>query len=74
MAGWTRPIKVVDASSVRLPDTAANRQDYPYPSGQRPGCGFPVMQFCGLYSLTVVSVKFSKLIDPVSIGEWLFLS
>jgi hypothetical protein len=48
---WTRPIKVVDASSVRLPDTAANRKGYPYPSGQRPGCGFPVMQLCGLYSL-----------------------
>ena len=48
---WTRPIKVVDASSVRLPDTAANRKCYPYPSGQRPGCGFPVMQLCGLYSL-----------------------
>jgi len=50
--GWTRPIKVVDASSVRLPDTAENREAYPYPSGQRPGCGFPVMQFCGLYSLS----------------------
>lgn len=50
--GWTRPIKVVDASSVRLPDTAENRKAYPYPSGQRPGCGFPVMQLCGLYSLT----------------------
>jgi len=49
--GWTRPIKVVDASSVRLADTAENRKLYPYPSGQRPGCGFPVMQFCGLYSL-----------------------
>ena len=51
VAGWTRPIKVVDASSVRLPDTAENRAAYPYPSGQRPGCGFPVMQLCGLYSL-----------------------
>jgi hypothetical protein len=49
--GWTRPIKVVDASSVRLPDTKENRNFYPYPSGQRPGCGFPVMQVCGLYSL-----------------------
>ncbi len=48
---WSRPIKVVDASSVRLSDTTANRKDYPYPSGQRPGCGFPVMQLCGLYSL-----------------------
>jgi Transposase DDE domain len=50
--GWTRPVKVVDASSVRLPDTPQNRKVYPYPSGQRPGCGFPVMQFCGLYSLS----------------------
>jgi hypothetical protein len=41
----------VDASSVRLPDTDENRATYPYPSGQRPGCGFPVMQLCGLYSL-----------------------
>jgi hypothetical protein len=49
--GWTRPIKVVDASSVRLTDTTANRTCYAYPSGQRPGCGFPVMQLCGLYSL-----------------------
>ena len=51
IAGWIRPIKVVDASSVRLCDTDENRACYPYPSGQRPGCGFPVMQFCGLYSL-----------------------
>jgi hypothetical protein len=46
------PIKVVDGSSTRLPDTNQNRKAFPYPSGQRPGCGFPVMQFCGLYSLS----------------------
>jgi hypothetical protein len=49
--GWQRPIKVVDATSVRLPDTAANRQRYPYPTGQRPGCGFPVVKVLGLYAL-----------------------
>jgi hypothetical protein len=49
--GWTRPVKVVDATSVQLPDTPQNRLCYPYPSGQRPGCGFPVMQVCGLYEL-----------------------
>ena len=49
--GWQRPIKVVDATGVRLADTAANRKRYPYPSGQRPGCGFPVMKVLGLYSL-----------------------
>jgi len=50
--GWTRPVKVVDGSSVRLPDTPANRKAYPYPSGQKSGCGFPVMGFVGLYSLS----------------------
>ena len=49
--GWHRPIKVVDATGVRLPDTAANRRCYPYPTGQRQGCGFPVMKVLGLYSL-----------------------
>ena len=49
--GWKRPIKVVDATGVRLADTAANRQRYPYPTGQRLGCGFPVLKVLGLYSL-----------------------
>lgn len=49
--GWTRPIKVVDGTGVRLPDTAANRKTYPYPTGQRAGCGFPVMKVLGVYSL-----------------------
>ncbi len=50
-SAWPRPVKVVDATSVRLPDTDQNRKQYPYPSGQRPGCGFPVMQVCALFSL-----------------------
>ena len=46
-----RPVKVVDATSVQLPDTAANQKKYPQPSGQKPGCGFPVMQIVALFSL-----------------------
>jgi hypothetical protein len=46
-----RPVKVVDGSSVQLPDTAANQRDYPQPSGQQPGCGFPVLKLVGLFSL-----------------------
>ena len=46
-----RPVKVVDGSSVRLPDTAANQQEYPQPSGQKPGCGFPVLKLAVLFSL-----------------------
>ena len=46
-----RPIKVVDGSSVQLPDTAANQKAYPQPSGQKPGCGFPVLKLVVLFSL-----------------------
>lgn len=46
-----RPVKVVDGSSVQLPDTVPNQQDYPQPSGQKPGCGFPVLKLVVLFSL-----------------------
>ena len=49
--GWNRPVKVVDATSVTLPDTAANRKTYPYAPGQKPGCGFPNMKVLALSSL-----------------------
>ena len=42
--GWKRPVKVVDASCTRMPDTGKNRAVYPYAGCQRPGCGFPVMK------------------------------
>jgi hypothetical protein len=43
--------KVVDGSSVPLPDTTANQQEYPQPSGQKRECGFPVMKLAVLFSL-----------------------
>ena len=46
-----RPVKVVDGSSVQLPDTRANQKAYPQPSGQKPGCGFPVLKLVVLFSL-----------------------
>jgi Transposase DDE domain len=46
-----RPVKVVDGSSVQLPDTAANQKEYPQPSGQKGGCGFPVLKLVVLFSL-----------------------
>jgi hypothetical protein len=46
-----RPVKVVDGSSVQLPDTVANQKEYPQPSGQKPGCGFPVLKLVVLFSL-----------------------
>lgn len=46
-----RPVKVVDGSTVQLPDTPDNQKDYPQPSNQKPGCGFPVMHLVVLFSL-----------------------
>lgn len=46
-----RRVKVIDGSSVSMPDTPANQQAYPQPKGQKKGCGFPVMRLVGVFSL-----------------------
>lgn len=46
-----RLVKAVDGSTTQLPDTKANQKAYPQPSGQKPGCGFPVMKLAVLFSL-----------------------
>jgi hypothetical protein len=47
-----REVKVVDGSSVTMPDTAKNQKTFPQQRAQKPGCGFPIMKFVGLFSLT----------------------
>jgi hypothetical protein len=44
-------VKVIDATSVSLPDTAPNQRDYPQSGGQKPGCGFPLLKLVGVFSL-----------------------
>ena len=46
-----RRVKIVDGSSVSMPDTRANQRAYPQPEGQKPGCGFPVMRLVVVFSL-----------------------
>ena len=46
-----RKVKVVDGSSVSMPDTPANQERYPQPGSQKPGCGFPVMRIVAVFSL-----------------------
>ena len=46
-----RRVKVVDGSSVSMPDTPANQERYPQPSAQTAGCGFPVMRIVAVFSL-----------------------
>jgi hypothetical protein len=46
-----RNVKVVDGSSVSMPDTRHNQARYPQPTAQKEGCGFPVMRLVVLFSL-----------------------
>ena len=46
-----RDVKIVDGSSVSMPDTEENQELYPQPSGQKKGCGFPVMRIVVMFSL-----------------------
>lgn len=48
---YGRGVKVVDGSSISMPDTSENQAAYPQPSCQKPGCGFPVMRIVGVFSL-----------------------
>jgi len=50
--GWCgRAVKLVDGTTVSMPDTPANQAVYPQHRGQRPGLGFPLARLVGLLGL-----------------------
>ncbi len=46
-----RNVKVIDGSTVSMPDTIENQKAYPQPSSQTPGCGFPIAKLGVIFSL-----------------------
>jgi hypothetical protein len=48
--GW-RP-KLLDGSTLSMPDTAQNQAAYPQSASQKTGCGFPLLKIVGLFSLS----------------------
>ncbi len=46
-----RRVRMVDGTTVSMPDTAENQEKYPQPSSQKAGCGFPQMRVVALFSL-----------------------
>jgi hypothetical protein len=46
-----RHVKVIDGSSVSMPDTLENQEIYPQPKSQKPGCGFPIAKIGVIFSL-----------------------
>ena len=58
-AAWLvqgRPVKLVDGVTVTMPDTAENQAEYPQPSSQEPGLGFPIARMVVIFSLAVGAV------------------
>lgn len=45
------PVRLVDGTTVAMPDTPANQAVYPQPRSQRPGLGFPLARLVGLICL-----------------------
>jgi len=63
-----RKVKVVDGSSLSMPDTPDNQGRYPQPSTQKVGCGFPVMRIVAVFCLgTGVLIDLAK--DALSVHE-----
>jgi len=51
-----RPIKIVDGTTVSMPDTRKNQKAYPQQSAQKKGLGFPILRMVGLISLSCGTV------------------
>lgn len=46
-----RPVRLVDGTTVSMPDTAANQVAYPQSRGQKVGLGFPLCRMVGIVCL-----------------------
>ena len=46
-----RKVKIVDGTTLSMPDTPDNQLSWPQPSSQQEGLGFPCMKLAGIFSL-----------------------
>ena len=51
-----RNVRVVDGSTITMPDTEENQAAYPQARTQKPGCGFPIARILVIFSLSVGTV------------------
>lgn len=51
-----RNVRVVDGSTITMPDTPENQAAYPQIRAQAPGCGFPIARILVIFSLSVGTV------------------
>ena len=65
---WNRPVKLVDGTTVSMPDTPENAAYFGYPGGQAEGCGFPQARICAVFSLATGALLDVE-IDPIRTSE-----
>lgn len=46
-----RRVKIVDGTTLSMPDTSSNQESWPQPAAQKEGLGFPCMKLVGIFSL-----------------------
>ena len=46
-----RPVRLVDGTTVTMPDTVANQAEYPQSRSQKPELGFPILRMVGIVCL-----------------------
>jgi len=51
-----RKVRVVDGSTITMPDTPENQAAYPQQKAQKAGCGFPIARIVVVFSLAVGTV------------------
>ena len=51
-----RKVRVVDGSTITMPDTPENQAAYPQQRTQKPGCGFPIARILVIFSLSTGTV------------------
>ena len=60
-----RNLKVIDGSTVSMPDTVENQKAYPQPKTQKAGCGFPIAKIGVIFSL-VTGAAVAVVIDVLN--------
>lgn len=51
-----REVKLIDGTTVSMPDTNANQTRFPQPKSQKRGCGFPIVRLVAIVSLSCGAV------------------
>jgi hypothetical protein len=46
-----RSVKIIDGTTISMPDTTVNQESYPQPKSQKKGVGFPLARLVAIFSL-----------------------